>query len=118
MTSLTGMDAETGRALSGDDHLVQSIGDIVSTAFGERTMLGDYGCLLFDLLDRPATRANLLLAAMSVTMALARWEPRIAVTQVTFEGDFATGQAVMNVTGNRTDVQGNALTRLTIPLSR
>ncbi len=118
MTSLTGMDALTGRALSGDEHLAQSISDIVSTAIGERVMLREYGCLLFDLLDRPTTRATLLLAAMAVTMALARWEPRIAVTQVTFEGEFASGQVIMIVTGNRTDVAGNALTRLTIPLSR
>lgn len=118
MTSLTGMNAATGLALTGDEHLAQSISDIVKTAIGSRIMLREYGCLLFDLLDRPGTRANLLLAAMAVTMALARWEPRIAVTQVTFDGDFAAGQAVMNVTGNRTDVPGNALTRLTIPLSR
>lgn len=118
MTSLTGMSVSGGKALSGDAHLAQSIKDIVSTPIGSRMMLRDYGCLLFDLLDQPITRATLLLGAMAVTMALARWEPRIAVTRVTIEGDFAAGQAVLNVTGNRTDVQSNALTRLSIPLSR
>ncbi|WP_443478064.1 GPW/gp25 family protein [Novosphingobium aerophilum] len=117
MTSLTGM-STSGKPLSGDDHLVQSITDIVTTPIGSRVMLRDYGCLLFDLIDRPANRADLLLAAMAVTLAITRWEPRIAVTQVTFEGDLAAGQAVMNVTGNRTDVAGNVLTRLTIPLSQ
>jgi phage baseplate assembly protein W len=118
MTSLTGMSATTGKALSGDEHLVQSIGDIVTTPIGSRVMLREYGCYLFELIDRPLNRATLLLGAMAVTIALAKWEPRIAVTQVTFEGDFTSGQAVLNVTGNRTDVAGNALTRLTIPLSR
>jgi len=118
MTSLTGMSATGGIALSGDEHLAQSIADIVTTPIGSRVMLRDYGCLLFDLLDRPTTRATLLLAAMAVTMALARWEPRIAVTQVTFGGDIAAGQVVLGIVGNRTDVAGNALTRLTIPLSR
>lgn len=118
MTSLTGMSATTGKPLAGDEHLAQSIRDIVTTPIGTRVMLRDYGCLLFALLDRPMTRATLLLGAMAVTMALAKWEPRIAVTQVTFEGDFASGQATLNVTGNRTDVPGNALTRLTIPLAR
>lgn len=118
MTSLTGMSATGGTTLSGDEHLAQSIKDIVSTPIGSRIMLHEYGCLLFDLLDRPLTKATLLLAAMSVTMALARWEPRIAVTQVAFDGDFASGQVDLNVTGNRTDVTGNALIRLTIPLSR
>lgn len=118
MTSLTGMSATTGKPLSGDEHLAQSIADIVTTPIGTRRMLLDYGCYLFDLLDRPLTRATLLLGAMAVTIALAKWEPRIAVTQVTFGGDFASGQAVLNITGNRTDVAGNTLTRLTIPLSR
>lgn len=118
MTSLTGMNATGGTALAGDEHLAQSIADIVTTPIGSRVMLRDYGCLLFDLLDRPLTRATLLLGAMAVTMALARWEPRIAVTRVEFAGDFAAGQVTLNVTGNRTDVAGNALTRLTIPLAR
>lgn len=118
MTALTGINAATGAVLSGDNHLVQSITDIVTTPLGSRIMLRDYGCLLFDLLDRAMNRATLLLGAMAVTIALARWEPRIAVRQVTIGGNFAAGQAVLNITGNRTDVAGNALTTLTIPLTR
>lgn len=118
MTSLTGMDRITGKPLSGDEHLVQSIWDIITTPLGTRVMLRDYGCLLFFLLDMPMTRAVLLLGAMSITMALGRWEPRIAVTKVSFEGDLASGQAVVIVEGNRTDVTGNTFRRLTIPLAR
>ncbi|AIT79108.1 GPW/gp25 family protein [Novosphingobium pentaromativorans] len=118
MTSLTGMARDTGAPLSGEDHLVQSIGDILGTPLGSRVMRRDYGCLLFDLLDRPANRATLLLCTMAVAMALARWEPRIAVRQVTFEGDLAAGQGNVTITGNRTDIAANAFTRLTIPLTR
>ena len=118
MTALAGLNSRTGGALSGDDHLIQSITDIVTTPIGSRVMLRGYGCLLFDLLDRAMNRAALLLGAMAVTIALTRWEPRIAVKQVSIAGDFASGQAVLTVTGNRTDVAGNALTTLTIPLTR
>ena len=116
--SLVGMARDTGTELSGDEHLVQSIGDILSTPIGSRAMRRDYGCLLFDLLDRPANRATLLLCTMAIATALSRWEPRIAVKQVTFDGDLFSGQANVLITGNRTDVAGNALTRLTIPLTR
>ncbi|WP_225206250.1 GPW/gp25 family protein [Novosphingobium huizhouense] len=118
MTGLTGMDRASGKALTGDQHLVQSIGDIITTPLGTRLMLRDYGCLLADLIDRPATRANLLLFAMAVALAITRWEPRVTVRRVTFTGDFASGQASAVIEANRTDVAVNALTRLTVPLSR
>jgi len=118
MTALTGMDRLTGAPLSGDEHLAQSIADIVTTPIGSRVMRHDYGCLLFELLDRPMHRGTVLLCSMAIAMSLARWEPRIAVTAVTFEGDLAAGQAAVTITGNRTDIAGNALSTFTIPLSR
>lgn len=116
--NLTGMDRQTGAPLSGDDHLAQSISDIVTTPLGTRVMLRDYGCLLFELLDRPLNRATMLLCSMAVAIALARWEPRIAVKSVTFEGELASGTAKVTITGRRTEEASTALTRLSIPISR
>lgn len=118
MTALVGMNRTGGTTLSGEEHLAQSMADIITTPIGTRVMRRDYGCLLFELLDAPGNRATLLLLTVAIATALARWEPRIAVTQVSFEGDIAGGQASVTITGNRTDVSGNTLTRLTIPLSR
>lgn len=118
MTNLTGMDRRTGKVLTGEAHLQQSLWDIITPPIGTRPMLRDYGCLLADLVDRPATRANLLLFSMAVALAVARWEPRVTVRRVTFEGDLAGGQASVLIEANRTDVAANALTRLTIPLTR
>ncbi len=118
MTTLVGMSRTDGVELSGEEHLAQSVLDIITTPLGTRPMRRDYGCLLFGLLDAPGNRATLLLVTVAVATALARWEPRISVTQVTFDGDLADGQASVTITGNRTDVTGNTLTRLTIPLSR
>jgi phage baseplate assembly protein W len=118
VTSLTGMNRLTGAPLSGDDHLAQSCEDIVSTPLGTRTMRRDYGCILADLVDRPMNRATTLLASMGIALALAKWEPRIVVRQVTIAGELASGQAVAEIVGTRTGAIANSLTRLTIPLTR
>lgn len=118
MTQLSGMSALGGFPLTGDAHLSQSVADIITTPLGSRVMRRDYGCLLFELMDRPINRATVLLCSMAIAIAIARWEPRIVVKSVEFEGDLATGQATVTITGNRTDVSANALTRLSIPISR
>lgn len=117
MNALTGMSRTTGTAISGDDHLAQSIADIITTPLGSRVMRRDYGCLLFDLIDRPLGPATALLCSMAIAIALARWEPRIELKSVQLSGEFASGQAVVTITGTRTGSTANALTRLTIPLS-
>jgi len=112
-----GMDRQTGAQLSGDAHLAQSIWDIVTTPLGARPMRRDYGSLLFELVDRPLNGATQLLCIMAVAMAIARWEPRIAVSRILLDGEFAAGTAVLTVIGQRTDTpQPNSLTRLTIPI--
>ena len=117
MTSLTGMDRATGKALSGDAHLAQSIADIISTPLGTRPMRRDYGCLLPELLDRPLTRATRLLASVAIAMAVARWEPRIAVRKVELGGELALGRLIVTIIAARVDQAANTLTRLTIPLT-
>ncbi len=126
---MIGMNRLTGAVLAGDDHLAQSIGDIITTPLGSRLMRRDYGSLLFELIDRPLNGATRLLCIMAVAMAIARWEPRINVRQIQIaspsgdanpSGDarsFATGRATITVIGVRTDQPDpNSLTRLTIPI--
>ena len=115
---MIGMSRTTGAVLAGDAHLAQSIADILTTPLGTRVMRRDYGSLLFELVDRPLNAATRLLCIMAVAMAIARWEPRIAVKQILFGGEFAEGSAVITVIGTRTDTPDpNSLTRLTIPLA-
>lgn len=49
---MLGMDRNTGKLLSGTDHIRQSIVDILTTPLGTRVMLPEYGSKLFDLVDR------------------------------------------------------------------
>ena len=72
------MNAQTGRAISGIEHLRQSVRDILLTPVGSRAMRRDYGSRVLELLDSgdlPGIRA-------SAAEALARWEPRLAVSRV------------------------------------
>jgi phage baseplate assembly protein W len=65
------------------EDLDRSISIILLTAPGERVMRPQFGCRIWDLLFEPIT-ANLLgLIAEAVRDALAQWEPRITVEQVT-----------------------------------
>src|SRR3546814_12586651 len=44
--TMIGVDRATGQRLDGNDHLAQSIGDILSTPIGTRVMRRDYGSML------------------------------------------------------------------------
>ena len=51
--AMNGINAHTGQALSGIDHLRQSIRDILTTRIGTRVMRRDYGSRLPTLVDTP-----------------------------------------------------------------
>ena len=92
--STTGIHAETAALLSGDEHLQQSIADILSTPIGSRIMRRDYGSRLFELIDQPANPVQRLLALATVADALRRWEPRILLQRLGMRpADGATAEA-------------------------
>ncbi len=83
--SVTGLDMSNGRAVSGLDHLRQSVHDILTTPIGSRVMRRDYGSGLADLIDQnltPLTIAQIYAASVD---ALRRWEPRLRVTRIMAE---------------------------------
>lgn len=79
---MRGTDATTGKALSGLDHLRQSVRDILTTPIGTRVMRRDYGSRLFDLIDAPMNRSTLLDIYAATAEALQRWEPRVKLLEV------------------------------------
>jgi hypothetical protein len=80
-----GTDNQTGKALSGFDHLKQSIRDILSTPIGTRVMLRDYGSRLFELVDAPLNRGTIVEIYVATIEALVKWEPRLRVSRVIAE---------------------------------
>ena len=118
---MIGMNRETGARLSGVDHLVQSIGDLLSTPIGSRVMRRDYGSALFELLDQPMNALGKLRLFAAVADAIRRWEPRIRLTRVALAASSAElragGAFALDLEGELTDAAGpTGLTRFTIPL--
>lgn len=75
-----GMSAQTGKNLSGIDHIRQSIADIITTPIGSRVMRRDYGSLVPELLDMPMSDALMMQVYAATVIAVSRWEPRISIT--------------------------------------
>jgi len=114
---MNGMDASTGKALSGNAHLAQSISDILSTPLGSRVMRRDYGSLLFDLLDQPINGALKMLLRAATAIAIRRWEPRLRLTRVAIDGEPQGGSLTLTIEGTRTDLpRANASVVLSIPI--
>lgn len=114
---MNGMNATTGKAIDGTDHLVQSIADILGTPLGSRVMRRDYGSLLFDLIDQPLNSATAMLLRAASAVALRRWEPRLKLGRIELSGAPAEGNLKITVSGTRTDMPAaNARATLSIPL--
>ena len=96
--AMSGTDATTGKPLAGLDHLRQSIRDILTTPIGTRVMRRDYGSRLYELVDAPMNGSTLLDLFAATAGALATWEPRIDVQQVT-AADASPGRVVLSLEG-------------------
>lgn len=79
---MIGMDRHTGAAISGVDHLRQSIGDILTTPVGSRRMRPDYGSRLRRFVDLPVNAGWKSAVQAEVARSLGRWEPRIKLDSV------------------------------------
>lgn len=79
---ISGMNAITGRTISGDAHLQQSIADILGTRKGTRVMRPEYGSDVPRHVDRPMSRSTIVDIVSDAAMALDRWEPRIRVKRI------------------------------------
>lgn len=96
---MRGMDARTGKAIAGLDHLRQSIRMIVLTPKGTRVMLRTFGSRLLQLTDRPMDSAGQLDLIAATAEAVMTWESRLAPTEVTMTvgGD---GASTVSLTGD------------------
>ena len=97
----SGMNASSGHAITDNEHIAQSIGDILLTPIGSRVMRRAYGSQLFNLIDNAITKLRVMSAIYS---ALYLWEPRISLTSITLSAPGA-GRLVATIQANRTDNQ-------------
>ncbi len=95
---MNGINAQTGRALSGIDHLRQSLRDILTTPIGTRVMRREYGSRLYQLVDAPMNNATLIDLYAAAAEAVARWEPRFRLTRVR-AASASPGHVVLDLQG-------------------
>jgi phage baseplate assembly protein W len=96
---MIGMNAKTGTALGGLDHLRQSITDILTTPVGTRVMRRAYGSDLYRLVDAPMNGSILLDLYTATADALAAWEPRIDLISVVADR-IEVGRISLTITAN------------------
>ena len=114
---MTGMSRTTGRRLEANSeaHLVQSIGDILTTPIGSRVLRRTYGSELPDLIDQPMNARTRLRIFAATAIALLRWEPRLRLKRVALQMG-ADGVAALSLAAVRTDLPRRPLVNLLIPL--
>ena len=76
---MPGMDRNTGRWLSGREHIGQSVDIILTTPVGTRVQRRPFGAEDKHLIDRPQNASEVMHATMAVALALDAWEPRMAL---------------------------------------
>lgn len=104
------MDKQTGSTITNENqHIRQSIADILLTPIGSRVMRREYGSQLFELLDRPINNALLLQIAGASVMALKKWEKRVEITR--FKVHYNHGEQ-STITADIVAVNKNTKTRL------
>lgn len=101
---MAGMDARRGTALDEGADIAQSIAVIITTPIGTRVMRRQFGSLVFDLIDSPATARGALRLIAAAADAIERWEPRIQFrsAQVSAASDgrtVLTVRAVLKIDG-------------------
>lgn len=79
---MSGLDRNTALVMSPDAHLIQSLGDILSTPVGSRVMRRDYGSDLPRIIDRPMNGETLVDIFQATAEAIDLWEPRFIVERV------------------------------------
>lgn len=94
------MNRTTGAPLSGWPHVEQSIAVILTTPIGSRVMRREFGSELPELIDRPMNSETILAVYAATAQALARWEPRYALTGVEVVGTGETGTLGLRLRGD------------------
>lgn len=97
-----GMNAETGRTLTGPKHIGQSIGKILNTPLGSRVMRREFGSVIPTLIDQPLNQATILRLYSAAVVAIREWEPRVKVGSVNRSLGKA-GEFILDITLTRTD---------------
>ena len=79
----------------GEDNVRESIRLILLTEPGERLMREEFGCGLRRFLFEPNTVTTRQLIRERISKAIGRWEPRVALEEVSVEADVDNSRLVV-----------------------
>jgi len=96
---MVGLSKHNGQLLDTQEHIVQSIGDIITTVIHSRTLRRDYGSKAPRLIDKPITPGNVIEWFVAIAEALYQWEPRFRLKRITDFRSLGDGQASMALEG-------------------
>lgn len=74
--------SEQGKVVEGIDDVNQCIYIILQTRKGEDSFRPEFGCGIFDHIDRPVTE-SLPVMMKAITDSINLWEPRVRITKIT-----------------------------------
>jgi len=94
-----GMDRRTGKPLSGWDHVLQSIEDILTTRIMQRVMRREYGSRLPRLIDAPMNDRVVLAFYAAAAEAIRRWEPRYRLRHCRIAAAGGGGRITLELSG-------------------
>jgi phage baseplate assembly protein W len=92
-----GIHRSTGKLLTEEAHIAQSVGDILTTPLGTRVMRENYGSLLPELLDHPQTPTLELKLMAAAFMSIIVWEPRIKPTRMRMSPALLDGRRSIDI---------------------
>jgi phage baseplate assembly protein W len=97
--NFSGINAGTGKAMTGTEHLKQSIRDILTTRIGTRIMRRAYGSRLPELVDNPMGEMLKVEIFAATAEALQKWEPRFRLDRVYLQDATDAGRIVLALEG-------------------
>ncbi|MFP9227891.1 GPW/gp25 family protein [Pectobacterium cacticida] len=109
----TGMNPDGVGVLTDTDQLWHCVRDILTTPLASRIMRREYGSLVPDLLDAPQNATTRLQLMSACVIALARWEPRIALNAIDIQFS-PTGATDVALSGLITESMQTVRTTMTL----
>ncbi|MBI0277271.1 GPW/gp25 family protein [Hafnia alvei] len=97
-----GMNAINGYQITDDDHIRQSVTDILITPIGSRVMRRHYGSQVNEIIDQPQGDITSMRMMSAIYTALLLWEPRISITDIVI-ANTAPDRATAKISGYRAD---------------
>jgi hypothetical protein len=94
-----GINAATGQAITGWDHVIQSVGEIFTTRFGSRVMREWFGSFVPSLMGGNITANEITPFFVAMTSAISQWEPRFSVAQIQVVSLTAGGAMHLSIDG-------------------